>query len=89
MWNKVEHDFGTINTGSKLTYTFENDGSKNIKEVNPSCNCMSIKRRDKTLTVSWQTPDKIKESYESFKYVYVIYIGGEIEILTLKATLVL
>jgi len=88
MWNKIEHDFGNIKAGSTIQYTFENDGSKIIRETNPSCNCISIYHKNNTLRVVWKVRDDVKESYESFKYVYIVYQGGEMEMLTLKATLI-
>lgn len=87
MWKTIEHDFGSIRAGSKLEYVFENDGSKVIKDIKGSCPCISIYPNGKTLRVVWKTRDDIKESFESFKYVYITYRNSEMEILTLMATL--
>jgi len=87
MWNTVEYDFGKIRTGTTLEYTFTNDGTKTIKDLKASCSCISLYPNSKTLRVVWKTPEDIKESYESYKYVYVTYRNSEMEILTLKATL--
>jgi len=88
MWNTVEHDFGSIKAGTKLQYIFTHNSEKIIRNTKPSCPCLSIYHKDKTLRVVWNTPDKIKESYDSYKYIYLTYPNNEMEMLTLKATLV-
>ena len=87
MWNKVEHDFGNIKSGSTIEYTFEHDKSKIIRNIKPSCSCLSIYPNGNKLRVVWKTRKDIKESFESFRFIYITYPFNEVEILELKATL--
>ena len=87
MWNNTEHYFGNIKAGTTLEYTFIHNKSKIIRGINPSCSCLKVYPKDNTIRVVWNTPNKIKESYDSYKYLYITYQGDEVEILELKATL--
>lgn len=88
MWNKVEYDFKDTKAGTKLEYTFEYNGEKIIRGFKASCNCISLYPNNKALRVVWNTPKDIKESYESFKYITVEYAQSEVEVLTLRTTLI-
>ena len=88
MWNKIEHDFGNIKAGTRIEFTFEYTGEKIIRGFKASCSCITLYPKNKTLRVVWNTRKDIPESYESFKFITVTYAQEELEVLTLKCTLV-
>jgi len=86
MWNKTEHDFGKQTEGSILHVAFFYDGSKEIRSIEPKCNCTSfiLDMTTNTLFVTWKIAVK-HWSRQLSTYLTIEYLDGSITDLTLKA----
>jgi hypothetical protein len=87
MWNKISHDFGKVQSGSIQTTKFVYNGSKEVREIEPLCNCLNCKFEDNELKVIWKTKANIVTEFQSNKIIAVIYDDQTIDDLTLTACL--
>lgn len=84
MWNKVEHDFGRIKSGSIQTTSFTYSGGKEVQTIEPLCNCISARLVNNILNVTWKTKPNVVREYESNKVIMIIYRDESIDDLTVK-----
>lgn len=84
-WDKQIHDFGVVPKGSVLKTEFEYLGTKPIKEIEPTCNCVGYKLEGNCLQLKWKVKENPVQSYQSNKVVMVIYDDGTLDDLTLTA----
>ena len=84
MWNKTEHDFGKQVEGTHLTTSFTYNGKKEIRSVEPKCNCTKFEWQDNVLFVTWKIAVR-HWSRQLSTYLTIEYIDGSITDLTLKA----
>ena len=84
-WNKQLHDFGTVSKGAVLKTEFEYLGNKQIKEIEPTCNCVGFKLEDNCLQLKWNVKQYAEVSYQGSKTVMVIYDDLTLDDLTLTA----
>lgn len=85
MWDRREHNFGTIKKGTTNTTSFTYLGDKKIKEVEPLCSCVGYRFDNGVLNVHWKVKPNIKISHDSHKIIMVTYSDDTIDDLTLKA----
>lgn len=85
MWNKKEHDFGSVSQGTVQRTIFEYTGNKEILEIEPLCSCVGFKFENNNLMLSWKIRDRVVTSYQSTKIIAIIYADGSIDDLTLTA----
>ena len=84
-WDKKLHDFGTVPKGCTLKTEFEYLGNKQIKEIEPTCNCVGFILEGNCLKVKWNVKKVAVVSYQSNKTVMVVYEDGTLDDLTLTA----
>jgi len=84
MWNKTEHDFGKQTEGTQLVTSFVYNGKREIRSVEPKCNCTKFEWQDNTLFVTWKIAVK-HWSRQLSTYLTIEYLDGSITDLTLKA----
>jgi hypothetical protein len=83
-WDKLEHDFGVNKAGIILTTSFNFQGDKEIKEIEPTCNCVSYKWASNVLRIQWKVRNYTRDTL-SIKNILVLYEDGSFDDLTLKA----
>ena len=84
MWNRTENDFGQVEEGDMLHTTFFYNGTKEIKLIEPKCNCTNFIMENNTLFVTWKIAVK-HWSRRLSTYLTIVYIDDSITDLTLKA----
>jgi hypothetical protein len=85
MWNKVEHDFGTVPQGAILNTSFTYNGNKGVQTIEPLCNCVGYTFKDNMLRVTWKVKKHYPKSQDSNKVIMIVYSDDSIDDLTLKA----
>lgn len=84
-WDKLEHDFGIVRPKDVLVTEFNYIGKKEIKEIEPTCNCVSYKWFDSNnLRIRWNVRAYTRNTQVS-KNVLILYEDGTFDDLTLKA----
>lgn len=56
MWNKLIHDFGDVPEETKLSCTFNYEGTNNITSVVPACSCSAVTLTSNSIEVIYNTP---------------------------------
>ena len=84
-WDKTTHDFGTVDKGVTLKAEFDYLGSKTIKEIEPTCNCVGFKLEGNCLKLKWNVKKDLQASVQQNKIVMIVYDDGSLDDLTLTA----
>lgn len=86
-----QYDFDEVKVGETKIATFTYHGDLNIKDVNPSCFCLSIRRTkylDRTeIRISWKIKPTPKINYKSKKTIDITFENDDQVTLTLTATI--
>ncbi len=82
-WLNDSIDLSEVKMGTKQKVRFQYVGEKQHIDFIPSCTCLDLKFQNNVLIVSWEIK-KRKASYESFKFVNVLYEDGSEEELEIK-----
>lgn len=85
MWNKIEHDFGKVPPGAILNTSFTYNGNKEVRTIEPLCNCVGYTFNNNVLRVTWKVKKQYPKSQDSNKVVMIVYSDDSIDDLTLKA----
>jgi len=83
-WDKELNDFGKVEGDKILLTYFYYLGSKKIKEIEVTCNCVNTTFVDNKLQVKW-IPKKKKRPYVSSKNILIVYEDDTIDDLEIKA----
>lgn len=86
-WNKLIHDFDTVESDKPLSTVFLYTGSKTIKEIEANCNCVNVNYKNNKLHIKWMPKHK-KRPYESNRKILVVYEDDTLDDLTIKARFV-
>lgn len=84
-WDRKTHDFGEVSKGVILNTSFTYLGTKPIKEIEPTCNCVGFELVGDQLKVKWRVKRFAQVSYQSNKTIMIIYDDGALDDLTLTA----
>lgn len=86
MWDKLEHDFGHVKKGSVVSYEFNYVGSKTVKEVEPTCNCVGWKWfSPNNLRIRWNIKKGGRIGESLTRTILIVYDDDSLDELTLKA----
>lgn len=91
-WNKLIHDFGNVNVGDSLSFTFIYSGDKQYKSHSSSCGCTTGKWKHDKLTITYkpkplskQVKEAGRDNYSSTKKLFINFKDGTEQILIIKA----
>jgi hypothetical protein len=95
MWDKVIHDFGTVNRKTKVNAEFQYLGESKIVEVRASCGCTltEFDKENNKITAGYETSpvashllDRGIKSQRITKNITVVFEKGEKQILSIQGT---